>query len=280
MAQVSRNWCFTLNNYTNEEVADTKELNCKFMSFQEEVGESGTPHLQGYVVFSSSHRLSKVSKLIPRAHWTTMYSTPAKCIDYTTKEDTRLPGTVPFSKGEFPKSKAQIGDEEKARWAAILQDAKDGVLETTNPKVHFLHFNTSTRLAAMYAKPPAIVRTINVFWGPTCTGKSRRAHEEAGPDSYAKDPRSKFWYGYSGEQNVIMYEFRGGIDIAHMLRMTDRYGINVEVKNSSAPLMMVNMWITSNLDPRCWYPEVDPDTRDALLRRLKITHMLGDFPFK
>lgn len=91
-------------------------------------------------------------------------------------------------------------------------------------------------------------------------------------DAYPKDPRSKFWDGYRGHQHVVIDEFRGGIDISHILRWLDRYPVIVEVKGSSTVLKAEGIWITSNLDPRCWYPEADEETVSALLRRLNITH--------
>lgn len=107
-----------------------------------------------------------------------------------------------------------------------------------------------------------------MFWGRTGTGKSKRAWEEAGVQAYAKDPRTKWWCGYKGEQNVIIDEFRGTLDIAHFLRWTDRYPVRVESKGSSRPLAAENIWITSNLDPRFWYPDLDAETQAAFLRRL------------
>lgn len=86
------------------------------------------------------------------------------------------------------------------------------------------------------------------------------------------DPRTKFWDGYQSEANVVMDEFRGGIDISHLLRWLDRYPVRVEIKGSSRPLLATTIWITSNLDPRRWYPEIDQETLDALLRRLNIIH--------
>jgi len=41
----SRNFVFTLNNYTTEEVELVKEWDCKYLIFGKEIGESGTPHL-------------------------------------------------------------------------------------------------------------------------------------------------------------------------------------------------------------------------------------------
>lgn len=64
----------------------------------------------------------------------------------------------------------------------------------------------------------------------------------------------------------------GCIDIAHLLRWLDRYPVIVEVKGGSQVLKAECIWITSNLDPRSWYPDLDQETLAALLRRLNITH--------
>lgn len=116
-----------------------------------------------------------------------------------------------------------------------------------------------------------MVRTCHVFWGRTGTGKSRRAWELAGVDSYPKDPNTKFWCGYQGQKNVVVDEFRGNISISNMLRWLDRYPVSVEIKGSSRPLLAENFWITSNVEPKYWYPDLDNDTWEALQRRLIIT---------
>lgn len=120
--------------------------------------------------------------------------------------------------------------------------------------------------------PVGVERTINVYWGVTGSGKSRRAWDEAGLDAFPKDPRTKFWDGYRGHRHVVIDEFRGGIDVAHLLRWFDRYPVVVEVKGSSVVLAATTIWVTSNLDPRQWYPDVDAETLAALLRRLNIIH--------
>lgn len=121
-------------------------------------------------------------------------------------------------------------------------------------------------------EPVGVERTITVYWGRTGTGKSRRAWDEASLSAFPKDPRSKFWDGYNNHEHVVIDEFRGGIDISHVLRWFDRYPVVVEVKGSSVVLRATRIWITSNLDPRKWYPDLDEETLSALLRRLTITH--------
>jgi hypothetical protein len=113
-----------------------------------------------------------------------------------------------------------------------------------------------------------------VFWGKTGTGKSRRAWDEAGLDAYCKDPRTKFWDGYTFEKNVVLDEFRGGIDVAHLLRWLDRYPVRVEIKGSSRPFLAEKIWITSNISPVMWYPMLDEETLAALMRRLEVTEFV------
>lgn len=84
----SRNWCFTLNNYSREEIdAITKFSKCKYL-FQEETGESGTPHLQGTLQFKDAKTLSKLKKLLPRGHLEVCKDLKGALI-YCCKEDSR-----------------------------------------------------------------------------------------------------------------------------------------------------------------------------------------------
>lgn len=118
-------------------------------------------------------------------------------------------------------------------------------------------------------------RQVSVFWGPTGTGKSKKAWEEAGLDAYPKDPRTKFWDGYDSQDHVVIDEFRGAIDISHLLRWFDRYPVLVEIKGSSRVLVAKRIWITSNLPVHDWFPELDASSLAALRRRLEVT----EFPF-
>jgi len=60
----SRNWCFTLNNYTPGQVEALKEMKCRYVVFGKEVGASGTPHLQGTIVFANSKSFSSVKAVL------------------------------------------------------------------------------------------------------------------------------------------------------------------------------------------------------------------------
>lgn len=82
-----RNWCFTLNNYTVEDIKVICGFDCKYV-FQEEIGDLGTKHLQGLLMFKSPRSFNSIKKLIPRAHWEPTKSKNAS-IRYCSKAETR-----------------------------------------------------------------------------------------------------------------------------------------------------------------------------------------------
>lgn len=68
-----KSFCFTLNNWTQDEFITLMSLPPEEMSFlkfgQERGDRNNVPHLQGYIVFRKTKRLSALKKLLPRASW-------------------------------------------------------------------------------------------------------------------------------------------------------------------------------------------------------------------
>lgn len=225
--------------------------------------ETSYEHWQVFVVTSRKQSLSGMRRIFGQssAHWELTRSSAAE--NYVWKEDTRI--GEPFEFGERPLRRNSSAD-----WQEIKAKAKQNQLDALPPDVFVRYYRTLKAIAADYCAPTSIERRATVFWGKTGTGKSFRAWSEAGFEAYSKDPRTKFWCGYVGQENCVVDEFRGGIDIAHLLRWLDRYPVRVEVKGSSRALEVKQFWFTSNLHPRFWYPELDVETVEALLRRLEI----------
>jgi Putative viral replication protein len=94
-ARQARAWCFTLNNYTDDDVAHllgldtvgTTSNSVRYMIFGKEVApETLTPHLQGYVLFKKQKRLGGVQSLLTnRAHYS-VAMTQQEAIDYCKKD--------------------------------------------------------------------------------------------------------------------------------------------------------------------------------------------------
>jgi len=239
---------------------------CVWLRGQREVGESGYDHFQVLAGFCRNVRLSQVKSSLgsPSGHWELTRSAAADV--YVWKEATRVPGTQ-FELGTKPIRRNVSKD-----WDAVLSNAKSGNLDAIPADILVRCYSQITRIAKDNLSPVAVVRECFCFWGKTGTGKSRRAWDEAGLLAYPKDPSTKWWDGYRGNAEVIIDEFRGRIAIEHILRWLDRYPVLIETKGGATVLNATRIWLTSNVDPRLWYPESNIESVEALLRRLNITH--------
>lgn len=238
---------------------------CVYMKGQLEIGEGGFVHWQVFVTFGKAVRLSALRKIFGDVHCEVAKSQAAR--DYVGKEETRVEGTQ-FELGQEPIRRNNRND-----WEKIKSDAIAGNLADIPGSVFVHCYGNLKKIAVDHMTPVGVEKVVNVLYGPTGTGKSYRAWQEAGLEAYPKNPRSIFWDGYRGQECVVIDEFRGGIDIAHMLRWLDRYPVIVDIKGSSCPLACKKIWITSNLHPKDWYPGLDEETQKALLRRLNIIHV-------
>jgi len=86
----ARGWCLTLNNYTDEEWNTLVDY-CATVPQQyiigKEVGEQGTPHIQGYIWKKCTLRLNTLMKLLPRGHWEVAKGTPDQNRNYCNKDN-------------------------------------------------------------------------------------------------------------------------------------------------------------------------------------------------
>lgn len=86
---VSKYWTFTLNNHNSDEFEILKNeicLHCLDYRVQEEIGESGTPHLQGFIQSKKPIRPNEAFSN-KRIHWEKVRS-PSHARAYCCKDDT------------------------------------------------------------------------------------------------------------------------------------------------------------------------------------------------
>jgi len=102
----SRRWVFTVNNPS--ELLELDGWGVTACVYQEEVGESGTHHLQGYVKFETSRRAAYVERVLGgHAHLEHARGSHAECIEYCTKVDTRVGGPYWFPSEEDVRAEKQ-----------------------------------------------------------------------------------------------------------------------------------------------------------------------------
>jgi hypothetical protein len=116
----AKRWCFTLNNYTPAELASIVDSadNFDYLIVAREHGDSGTPHLQGFVCLQTKLRLNNVKALpgFQRAHLESSRGTPKEASDYCKKDgDFDEFGTLPTGQGkrsEFDTLKEWIKEQD------------------------------------------------------------------------------------------------------------------------------------------------------------------------
>lgn len=274
-----KSFCFTLNNYTEEEYERVEaglRASAEYWILGKEVASTGTPHLQGYARFCRRYDFNQLKDILSsRIHVEVARGSPKQNRAYCSKDgEFREGGTLPKG-GEERKNRNQLADE----FRDAIRRGPAGVdkFAEENPGSWYFSGYSLLRNAQLIIKP--IMRPeISVQWiyGPPGVGKSRSAHEQL-PEAYIKEPRTKWWNGYLYEKEVIIDDFApGGIDINHLLRWFDRYKCMVETKGGMVALVATVFIVTSNFSPEDCFRDKEGVMNvqtDALKRRINIIKM-------
>lgn len=191
-----RHWCFTVNNPTDVD-QDFPQSLYTYCVVGKEVGEEGTPHLQGYMVLSKKMRLKALSKFLPRAYLAPAKGTPQEASDYCKKDGDYQ------EDGELPECPHVAGGKANARrYAVAAMHARQGDLDqvyATDPEIYLRTYANLKRIAK--DNPPTVASMDNLtnqwYYGESGIGKSYKARTE-NPDAYIKEP-NKWWDGYQGK---------------------------------------------------------------------------------
>jgi len=262
----AKHWCFTINNYTSEEKDELAALvpeHATYLIYGEEVGENGTPHLQGFVSFAVRLVASRVKQFIGRrAHIEIARGTPCQAINYCKKDGA-------FSEfGTAPKGRGSRSDVQQ-----VQQAIKEGA---TKDQIRDRFFGTYIRYERSilnYIGELQEVRSwiteVIVYWGKTGTGKTRQVYTFHRPEEIYAHPGEQWFDGYDRHPIVLFDDFNGSeFKLAYLLKLLDRYPMRVPVKGNYVQWVPKKVFITSNKSPDDWYPNAYEEHRRALLRRL------------
>lgn len=264
----TRDFCFTHNNYTTEDEKRYADCPCAYIVYGREVGESGTPHLQGYVRFPSQRTLKSVIARFPGAHIEIKKGTCEQAIDYC-KKDKDV-----YERGEAPKTQEAKGAMNKKRCADAWLAATEGRIDDIPEDLRIRYYGTFKRIREDYKPQPQPLTVLQNEWryGPTGTGKTRGAHEEF-PGAYIKKANTKWWNRYDGEEVVIIDDIdKYHVQLGYELKIwLDHPPFPAENKGGENMIRPKRIIITSNYHPSEIWP--DKSTLDPLLRRLKVIYM-------
>lgn len=256
----SLGWCFTLNNYSEEEYLSLLDFKqARYVIIGKEKGVEGTPHLQGYIQFNSQKKLGAVKKINSRAHWEATKGSIDQNVEYCSKEGSfEERGTKPFSqkrKGEL--GACTLGD----RW----ENAKAGRFELLPPESIKIYEYIRSKFQVVQDRP-----VLDNVWisGVTGAGKSRYVRETY-PDFYWKS-MSKWWDGYANEDVVVLDDFapEHGKFLGYYLKIwADHYVFNGEVKGGMLSIRPGVIVVTSQYKLYDCFEEAETIT--AMRRRFK-----------
>lgn len=229
--QRARGWCFTLNNYGEHSERLLQRLICRYIVYGREVGESGTPHLQGYVYFASAKTLSVVRRDIPGAHLSVRSGSHKQASDYCKKDgDFYEDGEVPM---DFEGIQAKGNAASASKWKEIREHAVRGDMGFISDNYPKEFITLKPRLESLHAPDnvPLDGELLHEWWvGPTGTGKSK-ALWELYPKHFAKSI-NKWWDGYKFEDIVAIEEWspENAVTAQALKKWADRYPFTGEIK--------------------------------------------------
>lgn len=262
----SRNYCFTLNNYTQEDESKIQNWDLpKYITYGHEIGKQQTSHLQGYVEFKNPIRLTTLKKFNEKIHWEIRRGTSQQAIDYCHKEDKE-----PFIKGQPSKQGKRTDIENVTK--NILEGKSITNIALEYPKEFIKYHKGIEKLHGHVLKERTKefrqVKT-RVYWGDTGTGKTRQTFRKCQDNYYKLDCANHLWFdGYQGEENLIIDDFYGWIRFGQLLNLLDGHPLRLEIKGSFTYANWNSVFITSNTHPSEWYKALDQKQLAALSRRL------------
>ncbi len=241
MTTVGKTWCFTINNYGDD---DFEKLSAYFdksgeeklvsrVTIGRECGDSGTPHLQGCVTFCKARRFNSFKKLLFSItnKWAHIEKAKManKAHDYCEKED----------------HNCYKYDNRKQGKRSDLHDASDLLLESGNLRtvamehpVTFIRYHKGLMAMRSIMMEPFVGKP-HVIWayGPTGLGKSLDARTRfPGARRITTIAAGRFFTGYGGEQQVILDDLRpSDVKFSFLLNLLDYGAMHVELKGADIP---------------------------------------------
>jgi hypothetical protein len=270
----SRRWCFTINNPSDEDCLAVIKLasGCVYLIAGDEVGASGTPHVQGFCVFNRNVRFSKMTKYLPGAHLEVARGLSSQSSEYCKKDGK-------FEEyGVCPKDSRLTSSRVVCDWQRYMDLAKADRIDEIPAGMQVRFYRTWFQIRDNNRVSPGCVSELNNFWfvGPSGSGKTRWVYDNF-PDAYPK-MLNKWWDHYCGQAVVVLNEFGKKYEmLSELLKIwSDHYPFIAEIKGGSLLVRPKVFFITSNYSPEDIWSE--PEVLEPVLRRFQVFNFPENAP--
>lgn len=261
----SRRYVFTLNNYTQGDLDYFAGIAVRYICYGKETApNTGTPHLQGFVVWNESKTVRATRTLLRGCHVELARGTALQASDYCKKDGDFV------ERGNLPTDPVELGNNEIDRWNIAWTLAQAGRIEEIAPDIRIRSYSTLRRIGQDYMERVAPLDSTCGIWivGNSGCGKTRAVYSKY-PDAFVK-PCTKWWDGYQDEPTVVVddldkYHVALGGDLKHWADFMPFIG---EFKGGSRRIRPQTLIVTSQYSiGEIWK---DQETQEALGRRFKL----------
>ncbi len=252
-----RNVMFTINN--PEEATTFDEGLMHYLVYQEEIGEEGTYHFQGYCELKNQTRMAALKRLLGgerNVHLETRRGTQEQAIAYCKKEESRIDGPYEFGQ---PRSQGKRMDLEAFKDEVMAGKRKRDLVDD--------HVGVIARYPKFYDTLMQMNRPertteleVSLLIGETGTGKTRSVYDQYhGENELFMTPLNNgtmWWDGYDRHKIVLLDDFSGAachMTLTTLLRLLDRYPISVPIKGSYTWWLPDKVFVTTNILPKHWF---------------------------
>lgn len=223
----------------------------------------------GFINFKSKREFSFIKRLLgSSAHIEPSKGSDSQNQKYCVKENDYWEWGVPLKQGQRKDLEAVV--------ETIRQSGRMSEVVRAHPDTYIKYHRGIEKLFGYLSERTERswkTETI-IYYGEPGTGKSRAAKEiseNRGYKIYYKT-RGDWWDNYNGQEAVIIDDFYGWIKYDEMLRITDRYPLQVPVKGGFTEFLAKLVIITSNRPISDWWRGgwFDNIASSALLRRVDV----------
>lgn len=237
----------------------------KYAVVGREVGESGTPHLQGAIQYKSPYdafswaqkAFNKRMSIKPRYFKSTDYAAAVYCMK---DEDIFEVGTRPK-----PGERTDLKDIYE-----LMDEYGNDLTKIRSHNPTLQQWQLAEKIAR-WTDPPEKRNwypEVYWYWGESGCGKTEQASLEAGVDAYYATEGGKWFEGYKGQENIVIDEFDcKEWPFRKLLMFLGNKPMKLPVRYGHVENLAKKIWITSEKEPLGMYEK--QGNTFQLFRRIK-----------
>jgi hypothetical protein len=276
MGSRGRRWVFTLNNYTADDENRLNSLHdgiAKYLVYGRETAATGTPHLQGFIIFNDSRRFNNVRETLgSRCHIEQSRGSNIDASEYCKKDGDFV------EYGQLPSAGGTRTDLSEA--IEFLQECRDMDSFKQQYAREYIKYPRGFNTLLTYPeRDPDTPPTVWWIFGRSGIGKTRYVYaRERGVPIWTSIGDLNWFEGYHQQPVTLLDDFRGSnCKFSYLLRLLDRYPFTVEFKGGSIPFNSSRIYVTSCHPPSTVYDKLPEDVYQLIRRLTVVTHMVAEF---